>query len=95
MINARQANFESKNLKKVSEIEDEIAKGIQNAIENGNFTCDVNIQLDTSKEVRSRIRDDLQKLGYDVLISDNKESERGCPVDQCSYYDVIRISWED
>lgn len=94
MITASQAAFESKNLKEVLKIESDIENNIHKSIEDGRFYCDTSIHISTSKEVRQRIKSDLEKLGYTIQISDNAISERGCPVDQCSYYDTIRVSWE-
>lgn len=95
MITAKQANFESKNLKEVKAIEERIEKSICDAIGDGKFRCCISISLNTSNEIRNRIIDDMKELGYKITITNYKDTERGCPVDQCSYYDEISLSWEE
>lgn len=94
MISAQVARFESKNLKEVRELEEGIELSIKDAVDKGQFQCSVSISTNVSSEVRKRIKEDLTALGYAVSISDSKASEWGCPVDQMSYYDEIKIDWE-
>lgn len=94
MIDARKANFESKNLKEVRRIEKELEQAVLKAIDKGEFKCKVSISLDLKKEIRQRIRQDMEELGYEIYITTNNETERGCPANQCSYYDFISLSWE-
>ena len=95
MISASTANFESKNMHEIKAIEKELEDSIREAIEKGSFYCEVSIGLSTSKEVRNRIKEDMSKLGYKIDISDAKANETNCPVDQCSYYDIIALNWGD
>lgn len=90
---ANVAYFESTNLAKVKEIENEIEKGINEAIEKGQYKCRVCPFTQMSKEVKARIIEDLTKLGYKVEIEDNDIKYKNAPCDQRPWYDDIIINW--
>ena len=90
---ANVAYFESTNLAKVNEIENEIEKGINEAIEKGRYECRVCPFQSMSPEVKARIIEDLTKLGYKVEIEDNDTKYKNAPCDQRPWYDDITINW--
>lgn len=90
---ANVAYFESANLAKVKEIEERIEKGINEAIEKGEFECTVCPFAQMSPEVKDRIKEDLTKLGYKVEIEDNDVKYKNAPCDQRPWYDDIIINW--
>lgn len=87
------AYFESVNLAKVKEIEKEIEKGINEAIERGQFECTVCPYQQMISEIKKRITEDLTKLGYKVEIEDNDTKYKNVPCDQRPWYDDIIINW--
>lgn len=90
---ASTAYFESVNLAKVKEIEKEIKKGINEAIERGQFECTICPYQQMSQEIKERIIEDLTKLGYKVEIEDNDIKYGNAPCDQRPWYDDITINW--
>ena len=90
---ASTAYFESVNLAKVNEIEKEIERGINEAIERGQFECVVCPYQQMSQEIKKRITEDLTKLGYKVEIEDNDTKYGDAPCDQRPWYDDITINW--
>lgn len=92
---AKQARFSSINGRKLQEIRSEISEYIVRATKNGKLDCKVTIPINTNSAIRERIIEEMVNLGYDISISDVAKEEKGAPPDQCSYYDVISISWEE
>lgn len=90
---ADKAYFESLNGAKVKKIENEIEKGINEAIEKGQYKCRVCPFTTMSQEVKARIIEDLTKLGYKVKIEDNDTKYKDAPEDQRPWYDDIIINW--
>lgn len=92
---AEQARFSSINGKKLQEIRSRISEYIEGATKSGKLDCNVSIPISTNSAIRERIIEEMTNLGYDISISDVAKEEKGAPPDQCSYYDVISISWEE
>ena len=90
MMPASEAKNESKNRGQVDKIKDELAKGIEKAIQSGEFSTSCQIHAETSESVRTMLKKELEDLGYHVSITNNKK-ESG---DQIPFLDNINISWE-
>ena len=95
IISAKDARFKSLNGKRFYEIEEDIEKAILKAADKGWCTCDVSIDIDTSKEIREKIMTNLTSLGYTVTITDRAAEEIGWRSDQMSCYDEIFINWNE
>ena len=95
MMTANEARNETKYRMVVKDILDKLATEIEKSIDSGKFNTSYSIDLDTPSAAREMLRTKLEKLGYEVFMTDYKETERNAPVDQMSYYDVITISWAE
>ena len=94
MITATEARDKTKYNSLILDLEKEIEKGIQKAIDEGKYICIMDIKTDTPDYVRDEIRKKLTELGYKSDIPVYEPMPYGCPSDQWRYYDTIRISWE-
>lgn len=92
MISADWARFESRNGKIIKDIETELEKAVRKAISQGLFFCSVDIKIDTSTEIRDRIKQDMEDLGYKITITDSRNSH--APIDQSNWYDIITLKWD-
>lgn len=95
MITAREARDKTKYNSTILELEKEIEKEIQKAIDNGKYSCLIDIKTDTSDYIRDVIRNKLIELGYLCDVPIYESMPYGCPSDQWRYYDTIHISWEE
>lgn len=93
MIDAIKAFQQTKHFAEINEIKDQIEKGINKAIERGEYTCRVDINAGTPQYVRDEIVAWLQGLMYRVTMP-KYEDQHGCPADQMTYYNGVDISWE-
>lgn len=91
MITAREARFKSKNGELIKEIKSDIETAINEAVEEGQFNCIVSFRISSSDEVRDHIKEDMEKLGYKVKMTDERESNAPC--DQAPWYDYITLEW--
>ena len=96
MITAKEARFKSENQQKINQILTKLQQNIDKAVENGVNKTSVDIELDTSQEIRNNLTTYLTELGYSVVITNNEEINREMgtySIEQGYYYDSINISW--
>ena len=93
MINALDACLKTKHKAEINLVKEQIEKGIKNAIERGEYACDIDIGSGTPQYVRDEIEKWLSDLMYRVDIP-KYESQHGCPADQMTYWNTVHISWE-
>ena len=93
MIDANKAYELTKHSNEINKIKRDIENAVNQAIKDGLFECEVNINADTKSSVREEIIEWLIPLGYFVEMPKYK-SQFGCPSDQMDYWNAIKISWE-
>lgn len=94
MISAEQARFKANFGKELKNLEAEIDDKIKKSAEKGVFYCCIDISLDTSEEIRTKIMEELKENGYKVSITNYKKTERNAPCDQSHWYDILKITWD-
>jgi len=92
MISATEAKFRSANGKQVKKFEAEFEEAINKAIDKGEFACFPNIPSNTSTEVRDRLKEDMEKLGYKVTIADSRGGN--APAEQRPWWDTVTLKWD-
>ena len=90
MIDANKAYELAKHSNEINKIKRDIENAVNQAIKDGLFECEVNINADTKPFVREEIIEWLIPLGYFVEMS----RYINCPIDQMDYRNFIKISWE-
>jgi hypothetical protein len=92
MRSAESARFQSEHRAKINAFIDDISQRIEEAIDNGKFSCAYCIPTDTKQEVRDEIEKILGQNGYTTDIP-LKEDYSGWPADQMPYWDTMKVSW--
>ncbi len=92
MISAREAKFKSTHGKTVKELELKIEKELNKAVEGGEFCCWTQIPSNTATEVRDKIKEDMEKLGYKITMEDSRGSN--APAEQRPWWDTVTLKWD-
>jgi hypothetical protein len=93
MISAKEANFESKNRARINEIETCLDDAIQEAVKKGKFRASCTINSGLSQEIREKLKEEIENLGYEISITDVDKEYEGAPYEQRPWYDNIYVSW--
>lgn len=93
MINAITARDKTKFQKKILELKDDIEKGIDKAISEGKYECEVAFDCDLPTTVRKEIGKELEENGYHFMMPAYEKQPAGIPCDQAKYYDYLTINW--
>ena len=92
MISAKEAKFRSANGKEVKKFEEEFEEAINKAIEEGEFCCWTQIPSNTTTEVRDRLKEDMEKLGYKITMEDSRGSN--APAEQSPWWNTVTLKWD-
>ena len=93
MITAKEARFESLNRKKLNEIIGKLEEEQKKQIEFGNLYASISISTDFREDMRTKIKEELEDLGYSVSISNVNAEYNGVLIDQRPWYDTLTIKW--
>lgn len=93
MMRADRAYELATHFEEINGIKDEIERAIEQAVEHGDYNCEININPETKQSVRNEIVTWLNSFGYDVVMPEYK-SQNGCPADQMDYWNRVDVSWE-
>jgi len=93
MRSAESARFQSEHRAKINTFIDDISQKIEEAIDDGRYSCKYDIPVDTDQLVRNELEKILKDNGYSVNIPVKEDYSR-YPCDQMRYWDEIRIGWE-
>ena len=93
MINRDEAYFKSVYGKQYKELEDRIEEAILITAQRGEFKCSLDLPNGWDCKMRNKIKDQMEKLGYKVSITDYAKQYKDAPLDQRPWYDVITIDW--
>lgn len=92
MISATEAKFKSTHGKTVKELELKIEKELNKAVEGGEFCCYTQIPSNTATEVRDKIKEDMEKLGYKITMEDSRGGN--APAEQRPWWDTVTLKWD-
>lgn len=96
MIDAKKARFETKYRERVNEILTDCEKEIKAAISKGEYEANVSIYIsNTSEEVYAEVLKQLEDLGYNTHLGDERIRTKDAPCDQCAYWEILKINWRD
>lgn len=73
---------------------DEIEKEILKAVKDNRFATSVSYRTPIKNDVLTIILEELHNLGYEATYDPAKPCPSGCPIDQWSSLNYIRVSWE-
>lgn len=93
MITAEHAYREAKYRKKVEEVKKQLEHEIQKSIKAGLFTATIDVNTDVCDEIRTILKEELEVLGYKVLITNVNIEYKNAPVDQRPWYDSITVDF--
>lgn len=93
MITAKEARFESLNRKKLNEIIGKLEEEQKKQIESGNLYASISISTDLSEDMRTKIKEELEDLGYSVSILNVNAEYNGALIDPKPWYDTLTIKW--
>jgi len=96
MIDAKKARFETKYRERVNEILIDCEREIKAAISKGEYETNVDIRIsDTPEEVYTEVLKQLEDLGYNTHLCDERIKTKDAPCDQCAYWESLKINWRD
>lgn len=93
MIKAYDAYLKTKFQKQMVDFRADIEKAIEEAISKGKYECEVAFDSGMPDTIRDDVALELMDLDYAVLMPKYEEQSPNIPLDQCRYYDYLKIEW--
>ena len=93
MIDASTAYNRTKYQEQTLKFKKDIEEGIERAISEGKYGCEVAFNCDLPTTVRNEISKELEENGYHFMIPAYEKEPADIPCDQAKYYDYLTINW--
>ena len=94
MINASTAYNRTKYQEQILKFKKDIEEGIEQAISEGKFGCEVMFDCSLPNDIREEISKGLlEENGYSFIMPPYNKQPADVPCDQANYYDRLIINW--
>lgn len=93
MIDASTAYNRTKYQEQTLKFKKDIEEGIEQAISEGKFECEVMFDCSLPTTIRNEIGKELEENGYSFMMPAYEKEPADIPCDQARYYDYLIINW--